>query len=30
MKSVRAMFVLYLLLIVAGIAFYGVVGLSHH
>lgn len=30
MKSVRAMFVLYLLLIVAGIALYTVIGLTHH
>lgn len=30
MGSVRAVFVLYLLLIVAGLALYIVVGLSHH
>ena len=30
MASVRAMFVLYLLVIVAGLAVYIVVGLSHH
>jgi hypothetical protein len=30
MRSVRVMFILYLVLIVGGIAFFTVVGLSHH
>lgn len=30
MTSVRVMFVLYLVLIVTGLAFYTVVGLTHH
>jgi hypothetical protein len=30
MRSVRVMFILYLVLIVGGIAFFTVVGLTHH